>query len=233
MKASARMRNLGIGSRLALGFGLVCLLIVVMAVNAAWQASNLQGQFAHALKDGVPVLTRLQALSVDVSEVSLAARDSILATEPAAAQAALERIEVGRNRIGDAIEKLNQQLGEDQKAVAEELGNHSSSVLVVLVKLSRLQRAQQIEPAKALLFTQLQPKMDAFAKGIDKAQLAQLQALEQTRERSSARTVMSRWITAAMAMAALLISGVLAWLITRSITRPVDDTVRVAEAIAA
>jgi methyl-accepting chemotaxis protein len=229
----ARLRNLGIGSRLALGFGLVCLLIVVMAVNAAWQASNLQSRFAHALSDGVPVLTRLQALSVDVSEVSLAARDSILATEPAAAQAALERIEAGRNRIGEAIEALNKQVGDDQKALAEELGNHSSSVLVVLVKLSRLHRAQQTDAAKALLFTQLQPKMDAFAKGIDKAQLAQLRALERSREQSNARTAMSRWVTAAMAAAALLISGVLAWLITRSITRPVGDTVRMAEAIAA
>ena len=130
-----RLRHLGIGARLALGFGLVCLLIVVMAANAAWQSSKLQRQFAHALNDGVSVLTRLQALSVDVSDVGLAARDSILASEPAVAQAALERIEAGRGRIGEAIEKLNRQLGDEQKALAEELGNHSSSVLVVLVQL--------------------------------------------------------------------------------------------------
>ncbi len=228
-----RLRHLGIGARLVLGFGLVCLLIVVMAANAAWQSSKLQRQFAHALNDGVSVLARLQALSVDVSDVGLAARDSILASEPAVAQTALERIEAGRGRIGEAIEKLNQQLGDEQKALAEELGNHSSSVLVVLVRLSRLQRAQQVEPAKALLFTQLQPKMDAFAKGIDKAQLLQLQALEKLRAESSGRTMMAIWTTAAMAAAALLISGVLAFMITRSITRPVDDTVRVAEAIAA
>ena len=228
-----RLRHLGIGARLVLGFGLVCLLIVVMAANAAWQSSKLQRQFAHALNDGVSVLARLQALSVDVSDVGLAARDSILASEPAVAQTALERIETGRGRIGEAIEKLNQQLGDEQKALAEELGNHSSSVLVVLVRLSRLQRAQQVEPAKALLFTQLQPKMDAFAKGIDKAQLLQLQALEKLRAESNGRTMMAIWTTAAMAAAALLISGVLAFMITRSITRPVDDTVRVAEAIAA
>ncbi len=40
-------------------------------------------------------------------------------------------------------------------------------------------------------------------------------------------------MTLAVALAALLISGLLAWRITRSITRPVGDTVRVAEAIAA
>ena len=44
---------------------------------------------------------------------------------------------------------------------------------------------------------------------------------------------MARWVTVAMVVAALLISGVMAWRITRSITRPVDDTVRMAEAIAA
>jgi methyl-accepting chemotaxis protein len=44
---------------------------------------------------------------------------------------------------------------------------------------------------------------------------------------------MARWVTAAMVLAALLISGVMAWRITRSITKPVVDTVRMAEAIAA
>jgi methyl-accepting chemotaxis protein len=228
-----RLRHLGVGVRLAFGFGLVCLLIVVMAVSAAWQGDNQQRQFAHALSDGVPVLTRLQALSSDVSEVGLAARDSLLASDPAVAQAALERIEAGRNRIGEAIEALNKQLGDDQKALAEELGNHSSSVLVVLVKLSRLQRAQQLEPAKALLLTSLQPNMQAFAKSLEKAQQAQLQGLEKLRAESNGRATMARWVTAAVATAALLISGMLAWRITRSVTRPVDDTVRVAEAIAA
>ena len=52
-------------------------------------------------------------------------------------------------QILDGVARFPTQLGQ---ALAEELGNQSSSVLVVLVKLSRLQRAQQIEPAKALLF---------------------------------------------------------------------------------
>jgi hypothetical protein len=141
----------------------------------------MQRQFAHALDDRVTVLAQLQALSTEVSGVNLAARDSILAVDPTVAKAALERIEVGRGRIGDAIENLQQQLGADNKALAEELGNHSSSVLVVLLKLSRLQRAQQGDAAKALLFSVLLPKMDAFTKGIDKAQLAQLNGLTDTR----------------------------------------------------
>jgi len=233
LASAARRRHLGVGARLGLGFGVVCLLIVAMAGNTMWQAISMQRQFAHALDDRVTVLTQLQALSTEVSGVNLAARDSILAVDPTVAQAALERIEVGRGRIGDAIENLQQQLGADNKALAEELGNQSSGVLVVLLKLSRLQRAQQGEAAKALLFSVLLPKMDAFTKGIDKAQLAQLNGLADTRSQSAARSVAARWVTAAMVLAALLISGVMAWRITRSITRPVLDTVRMAEAIAA
>ena len=228
-----RRRHLGVGARLGLGFGVVSLLIVVLAGNSIWQAASMQRQFAHALDNRVTVLTQLQALSGEVSGVNLAARDSILATEPAMAQAALERIETGRGRIGEAIERLQQQLGPDNKVLAEELSNHSSSVLVVLLKLTRLQRAQQSDAAKALLFSALLPKMDAFAKGIEKAQLAELNGLADTRSQSASRSAVARWVTTAVALAALLISGLMAWRITRSITRPVDDTVRVAEAIAA
>jgi|KBSSwiStaDraftv2_1062776.scaffolds.fasta_scaffold63778_2 methyl-accepting chemotaxis protein len=223
----------GVGGRLALGFGVVCLLIVAMAATAIWQAGRMQQQFAHALDNRVTVLTQLQSLSSEVSAVSLAARDAILATDPAVAQAALERLENGRGRIGDAIERLQQQFGAENKALAEELGNQSSSVLVVLLKLTRLQRAQQSDAARALLFSALQPKMDAFAKGIDKAQSTELQGLADTRAQSVVHSAVARGILGAMALAALAISGVMAWRITRSITRPVVHTVRVAEAIAA
>ena len=133
-----RRRHLGVGARLALGFGVVSLLIVALAGSAVWQVGTMQRQFAHALDDRVTVLTQLQALSSEVSGVNLSARDLILAADPAVTQAALERIEGGRGRIGDAIERLQQQLGPENKALAEELGNHSSGVLVVLLKLTRL-----------------------------------------------------------------------------------------------
>jgi methyl-accepting chemotaxis protein len=222
-----------VGTRLGLGFGAVCLLILGMAGYAMWQAGDTHRRFADALDHRVTVLTQLQSLSTEVSGVNLAVRDSILATDPAMAQSALERVEAGRGRIGDAIESLQKRLGDENRALAEELGNHSSSVLVVLLKLSRLQRAQQGDAAKALLFSTLLPKMDAFAKGIAKAQSEALQALADTRAQSAAHTAMARGITAAVAASALLISCLMAWGITRSITRPVNDTVHVAEAIAA
>jgi methyl-accepting chemotaxis protein len=225
-------QRLGIGSRLGLGFGLVCLLIVGMAGNAAWQARNMQRQFAQALDDRVPVLTLLQSLSSEVSAVNLAARDSMLADDAAVAQAALTRIESGRAQIGDVFEQIQRRLDADNKAMAEELGNHSSGVLVSLLKFSRLQRAKQIEPAKALLFGVLVPKMDEFAKGIEKAQVAELKALQESRDRSAAYARWSHGTTAAVLAVALLLSMLMAWRITRSITRPVNETVQVAEAIA-
>src|SRR3954465_13319563 len=90
-----------VGTRLGLGFGVVCLLILGMAGYAMWQAGDTHRRFASALDDRVTMLTQLQALSTEVSGVNLAVRDSILATDPAVAQAALERVEVGRGRIGD------------------------------------------------------------------------------------------------------------------------------------
>mgnify|MGYP001355728742 CR=1 FL=1 len=224
---------LGIGARLGLGFGLVCLLLVLLTSGAIWQAGTLQHRFADALDHRVPALTQLQALSGEVGEVTLAARDSLLLSDPAQTKAALDRIESGRSRIGDLIEKLQQPRASGGQSLGEELGSHSSSVLVVLLKFSRLQRAQQGESARTLLYSALQPKLEAFAKGIAQAQLTELKALQDSRTESAAHTAAARQAMAAMALVALLVSGLLAWRITRSITAPVADTVQVAEAIAA
>jgi methyl-accepting chemotaxis protein len=222
-----------IGARLGMGFGMLCLMIVLLTGGAIWQATSLQGRFVHALDHRVPALTQLQALSSEVADVTLAARDALLLSDPAQAKAALDRIESGRSRIGGLIEKLQQQRGGGNPLIGDELGSQSSSVLVVLLKFSRLQRAQQSESARALLYGALQPKLEAFAKGIEQAQLAELKALHDSRAESAAHTAAARQVMAGVAVVALLLAGLLAWRITRSITVPVNQTVQVAEAIAA
>jgi CHASE3 domain sensor protein len=118
-----------LGTRLGSSFGVLCLLMIVVASIAAWQMNALLGEFTSAVDDRVPILARLQALAREVSAVNLAARDALLTTDEAGSAAALERIEAGRAKIGEEIgqiQTLMRNTGDDDRAIAEELGNQSS-----------------------------------------------------------------------------------------------------------
>ncbi len=225
-----------IGLRLGLGFGLLCLLMAVLAANTVWQTQTMQQRFTVSVDEHVQVLKRLQALARDVLAVNLAARDSLLASDAAVAAAALERIESGRSRIGDSIQLIQDTLktaaGGGQQ-IGEDLGNQSSAMLVTLLKFTRLQKSGQAEPAKALLVSAALPRLETFAVTIDRAQALQIAQFEQVRETVARAARVSLGVTAGLVGAALLAAGLLAWGITRSITRPVDATVQLAQSIAA
>jgi methyl-accepting chemotaxis protein len=224
-----------IGLRLGLSFGLLCLLMILMAAVAAWQSRTLLGQFGTAIDDRIPILTRLQSLSREVNSVNLAARDSLLAADEAAA-AALGRIEAGRTKIGEEIGRIQALLqGADARgqALSDELGTHSSGVLVTLLKFARMRKAGQAGPSRDLLAAELLPKMESFSAAIDRLQALQIQHLETGRDEAAAAVRFSLGVTGAVLTAALVVSGLLAWRIGRAVTSPVIDTVRLAERIAA
>ena len=224
-----------IGARLATGFGVLCLLMIAIASLAAWQMNALMNEFASAVDDRVPILTRLQSLAREVSAVNLAARDALLAADDAASAAALDRIEAGRGKIGEEIAQIQTLLGnggDDARQSSDNLGNQSSGVLVTLLKFSRLKKAGQAAPARELLVTAMLPKMEAFSAAIDKVQASQTERLREGRRDAQRSVKLALGVTGTMLLTALVIAVLLAWRISRGVTRPVIDTVQLAEAIA-
>jgi len=225
-----------IGARLGLGFALLCLLLLSVGGLAIGQSRVMQARFAAALDGRVPALVRLQTLNGEVQLVNMAARDALLAPDEAAAAEALARIEAGRGKIGAEIEAMQKAMegSDDPFAPAvEELANHSSGVLVALLKFSRLQKGGNADGAKTLLYGALIPKMNAFAEMIGKAQHVQTSALEQVRDSSAEAARLGQRVTAGALAFAVVVALLLGWRLTRSITRPIADTVRLAESIAA
>jgi methyl-accepting chemotaxis protein len=224
-----------IGVRLGSSFGAVCVVMISTVAIAVWQMNVLLAEFATTVDDRVPVLAKLQSLVRAVSAVNLAARDSLLTNDEAASAAALDRIEAGRARIGEEIaqiQALMRDAGDEGRTNAEELGNQSSAVLVTLLKFSRLKKAGQPGPAKELLSAALLPKMESFSAAIDKTQALYMQRLQDGRRGAERAVAMALGITGTMLLAGLVVAGVLAWRISRGVTRPVIETVRLAESIA-
>ena len=240
MTIIARLRGISLGKpalarRLALGFGaLVAMMIVVVGV-AGWQARQMQLQLDGIVNTQIPKLIKVNALVRLIAELNVAARDAIVFTDDANVAAAIGRIEKGRSQVGQQIEDLQQALRSADprgQQVATELGDQSSGILVALVKFTRVVKAHNADMARTLLGSAVQPKIEALAAVVDKAQALQMATLDEARLASAqASRIALCEIAGALAVAVVLAAG-LAWRISASVTGPVNSAVRLAERIA-
>src|SRR5262249_20995497 len=136
----------------------------------------------------VPRMIKVQALARLVAELGIAARDAIVATDEAGADAAVARIEAGRSKVGQQIEDLQQSLrgaGARGEQAATELGNQSSGILITLVKFGRVVKTHNMDMARSVLSGTVQPRIDALGLAVDKAQALQMQLLDEARADSA------------------------------------------------
>jgi methyl-accepting chemotaxis protein len=76
------------------------------------------------------------------------------------------------------------------------------------------------------------PKMETFSSAIDKTQASQTQRLQEGRKHAERAVSVALALTGVMLLSGLVVAGLLAWRISRGVTQPVIDTVRLAESIA-
>jgi methyl-accepting chemotaxis protein len=231
----AKFRHLRIGTRLALGFAAITTMTIASVMACGWLMVQQDDQFSQVLDSSMPELTQLQQVSEEVAAINLAARDALLSVDEASAKAALLRIESGRTQVGQQIENLRLLLstGNDQKRqLAEQLGTHSSGVLVTLVKFSRLYTSNRLDKAKALFGHELQAKMQAVSQTIKSAQELELRELSQQKLRAQERLRHSLELAALGLAAVVVLSVTLAWRLSRSITEPLSQAVIVAQNVA-
>jgi methyl-accepting chemotaxis protein len=221
--------------RLAASYAAMCALMVALGGLGAWQLWRQDANFGQVLDTTVPQLTSLQVIGAEVNEVNLAARDAILASDEDTAHKALARIEAGRGQIGQQIETMQKQFrksGPQGQALADQLGTHSSGILVTLVKFARLHKAHKLDQAKALFERELQGKMLALAATIKQGQEMQLATLASQKAASTQGFHTALALGGGILAAVVLTSIALTWSITRSITLPVQQAVDVAKRVA-
>jgi methyl-accepting chemotaxis protein len=235
LHAMSRAFQSRLSIRLAASYAVMCTLMMVMGALGAWQLWRQDDRFGQVLDTTVPQLTSLQAIGAEVGEVNMAARDALLASDEAGASKALARIEAGRGLLGQQIETMQKEFrksGPQGQELAEQMGTHSSGILVTLVKFARMQKAHKTEQAKALFERELQGKMQALSFTIKRGQEMQLSNLAGQKAASNQALHTALALGGGILAAVVLASIALTWSITRSITVPVQQAVDVARRVA-
>lgn len=229
------MNNIKIGLRLGISFALTLLLIAAIAATGYTGLAGLGHEIDDMLHDKVPKLALANDITDSVNAIARELRTAYIVTQPAEKQKALEQIDMHRQQIDAALARLT-------PMVRTEVGKQ----LLEAIDTSRLAyRDQQnraielihqyagAEQFGALITADLRSAQIVYFDAIEALVKYQTEQMDAAGRQSEAAVTNAQTLLVTLSGAALLLAILLGWLITRSITRPVAEAVKIADHIAA
>jgi len=227
-------RNWKIGARLGAGFGMVMLMMAMMAAAGIWRLQAV-GQLSEEMVGSAMLKERLTAewhglISISGVRVIAFARN----TEQAESKGEADKAAATRARV-NAIQKQLEALltGGEETRLLDAVAPVRKQYAATRDAVFALKKGGDMEGARRMVEDRLEPQFAAYQQavnligahqaGVGRALAAQVQ--EQYRG--------GRWFLLAMAGGALLLGSWFAYVLTRSITVPLQQAVQVAQTVAA
>ncbi|MDL2284401.1 methyl-accepting chemotaxis protein [Oxalobacter sp. OttesenSCG-928-P03] len=234
---SVFIRNLSkmkIGARLTLGFTLVLILMIAMAITGVWELQKVAKASDHLMTHTV---------SLERNAVHWLSK-TVLNGERAYVLALGQEAE-DEKAIEAAMRRTSQEINDIQKWLdGQNLTDKGRELLGVVAQkrqiyvdirkdVNKLRHEHKYTESKAHLQKQMLPARDAYVKSIEDFVHFQADQSNRTHQDILSTYETGRMIIAAITSVALLLSIIVAWRLTTGITRPLNRAVELAETVAA
>ncbi|NDP57754.1 MAG: HAMP domain-containing protein [Oxalobacteraceae bacterium] len=230
----AVMTNLRIGSRLALGFGLVLLGALALLALGLWRMGELRAEAVAVVDTKVVSLTSAIGMREASASLALALRKVATPTDRDEGERESQRATTILATYATA-EKLLATVSSSaaSKAEQEQILLLKAPILPLIAKARELIGAGNYYDGSAMLKTELMPLHDKWSAGLSKLVEAEQADLRQSIVASQDNYNRARIGMLAIGIVTLLLGAGIAVLITRSITQPMQRAGRIADTIAA
>ncbi len=233
-----KLNNLRVGGRLAMGFGLVLMMTVMMAVIGALQTSKVKDKFDDVALNVVPSLQQLGAMGDAIDNVR---RNELRYT--------LETTAEGKERVGKDLDASKAAFQKAHDAYKELISDETDRQLWDAADVAAQSFFKSADEFKAMSqpgedFAKIKPAIDRV-NGLEyeayKVAMAAAQKdLEYNLKLSDAAIqegktayVSAMWMLGACLILALALGTAAAWVIARSVTVPLTEAIGITERVAA
>jgi methyl-accepting chemotaxis protein len=226
--------NLKIGSRLGLGFAVVQALMLVLVGIGINSMGKIQAKLDNIVESNVREIELLHEMTDAIHVVRRVMGTLMVMKDAAALDVEYKKLEAARARY-DATDELlrKRDADEAQAALRVKLSEVQALARPLNNQVVELARADKVEQALDLLLKEAGPATQKWQDLLD--EYVALQNKANQRDAAAARQSYgsARLFMFAVTGVALAIGALLAWLVTRSITTPINLAVQVAQTVAA
>ncbi|SFU98857.1 methyl-accepting chemotaxis protein [Pseudoduganella namucuonensis] len=225
-------KNLKVGQRLAISFGIVIALLLALAVLAVARITGLSAELANNNDNRYPKTVLAHTIKDGADEVARSMRNLLLMSDETARQKEIDNITRSEKEIQSALDQL-------AKSVVSEAGRANLATVQALhpkfingrIAFDKL-LAEDRSEARVFLLKELHPIQAEYMAALDKVVAFHAGLMRQSGQDAGRQAETSKYAIAGLALAAIAIAAVVAYLVTRSITVPLGAAVDVARKVA-
>ena len=226
-------KNLRIGVRLGIGFGFVIVLLAIIALLAYTRIDTINGEIESLVQDKFPKTVLANDVIDQVNLVARATRNALLVKSADEAQKEMSRIPEARKKISDNYDKLEKMItSEAGKKVLAHTLDMRKIYTEDLNRFIELQKAGKKEEATDLLMSGMRKSQRDYLNAINELINFQTELMQSSGKETDLLADQTQRMVLILAVAAILIAVGFAWWVTATITRPINDAVVVARALA-
>jgi methyl-accepting chemotaxis protein len=226
-------KNLRIGVRLGLGFGFVLTLLVVISLLAYLRVGSISNEIGDMVNDKFPKTVWANDIIDQVNVVARSTRNALLLTRPEDSQRELERIPPASKIISERIERLEKTITSDAgKKVLATMIEARKEYVADLTPLRDAIVAGKRDEATTLLMGEMRRSQADYLVAINKLIEFQTELMTAAGKSANETAGQTQQLILLLAISAIVIAAAFAWWVTLSITRPVNEAVTAANALA-
>ncbi|MBC2731912.1 methyl-accepting chemotaxis protein [Thiobacillus sp.] len=225
--------NMKIGMRLGLGFGLVVILMAIIAFLAITRLANLNNQIELIVNDRYPKTVWANDIVQNINIVARSTRNALLLNNPAQAEKELERLGTARAVIVDRLEKLEQTIKSDEgKAKLAAVKQARAQYVASQDKFVKYLGEGKQADARVHLVGEMRQTQRAYFDAIASLIEYQGKLMETSGKEATDLYLATRTLIFIIAGIALALAALVGFWVTRSITKPVNEALNVANKLA-
>jgi methyl-accepting chemotaxis protein len=225
--------SMKIGTRLTAGFVMVIALLIAVAAIGLTKIAAVNGSTEVILHDRFVKVAQAQTIENEVNKQLRAIRTALITTDTQIAAREIAKVEASVPVVGIAILQLTETVHSDKgKAALAELVSSRTSFKAREVELIALIKAGKIDEGRTLLVEKILPLQDAYLHAVEHFAATQADSMEAFGAEAAQGARRAKTLMIALSSIAALLAAAIAYSLTRSITVPIGEAVRVAQAVA-
>nr|WP_308700786.1 methyl-accepting chemotaxis protein [Pseudoduganella umbonata] len=222
-----------IGARLALGFAVAIVIMLIMSLVGISRIQEVAARTDQLVNDRYVKVSLLNNMRSQVNRGAQAVRNAMLTPDTAQAEDFLRQMASADEAGGvSAAEMAKSDLTPDVRAIFDQQNTAYYAYKERLDKAIAQFRGGDRDGAVQALFASVIPAQTVYFRHLDELLKVQRDLMTHDAQAATAAAKSATTLMIVLLVLATIVSVVIGWLITRSVTGPVDEAVRVAETVA-
>jgi methyl-accepting chemotaxis protein len=229
-----KLGNLKLRTRLALGFGVICAMLIVVLVLGMTMLGRVNQGTKDIVQQRMPKIETATSILDQTNNISVALRNLMLNDDAADRKLQTANVMKARNAIQSLLDNNRSDGATDiERGLASQTAEHTARFVKLQDELLKRIETGDIDGAKAYLNDEFRPLMLAYKKVLNEQIKLQKAAVAAASDKAEDTYTETRLLMAGLGAGILVLATAIALGISASIARPVARALEVANTVAA